>query len=262
LHNNGPFWVKGTLILDAPVVSPGALLLVSFTCSWILSRIYVCFLVLPFFFLGFARNCCVNCNWFDSFAFVPIHEHGSFFASFSNLHFSCCESRVLMEILLTVSMSLTSQLWITLTSKITRFRWGILLFLSNAFSFYNSKFFIWLAPFFFSLFPLVQTWISNNHGLLMQMKPNFHPEGHPFGDNKVSSNSKPITQLWHENGRCPEGTIPVRRTSKNDILRSSSIQQFGKKKPRSFPKPKPAKPLPDIISQSGHQVQLLLQCMQ
>jgi len=152
LHNNGPFWVKGTLILDAPVVSPGALLLVSFTCSWILSRIYVCFLVLPFFFLGFARNCCVNCNWFDSFAFVPIHEHGSFFASFSNLHFSCCESRVLMEILLTVSMSLTSQLWITLTSKITRFRWGILLFLSNAFSFYNSKFFIWLAPFFFLSF--------------------------------------------------------------------------------------------------------------
>jgi len=33
LHNNGTFWVKGTLILDAPVVSPGGLHLVSFTCS-------------------------------------------------------------------------------------------------------------------------------------------------------------------------------------------------------------------------------------
>jgi len=89
------------------------------------------------------------------------------------------------------------------------------------------------------------------------MKPNFHPEGHPFGESKVSSNSKPITQLWHQNGRCPEGTIPVRRTSKNDILRASSIQKFGKKKQRSFPQPKPAKPLPDLISQSGHQVLLL-----
>lgn len=88
----------------------------------------------------------------------------------------------------------------------------------------------------------------------MQMKPNFHPEGHPFGESKVSSNSKPITQLWHQNGRCPEGTIPVRRTKKDDMLRASSVQHFGKKKDRSFPQPKPAKPLPDIISQSGHQV--------
>ncbi|RZB66388.1 hypothetical protein D0Y65_042146 [Glycine soja] len=85
------------------------------------------------------------------------------------------------------------------------------------------------------------------------MKPNFHPEGHPFGESKVSSNSKPITQPWHQNGRCPDGTIPVRRTKKDDMLRASSVQHFGKKKDRSFPQPKPAKPLPDIISQSGHQ---------
>jgi len=85
---------------------------------------------------------------------MSIHEHNSFL-QVSNLHFCCCESRVPMEILLTVSTSLTSQLWITLTSKISRFRWRILLFLSTAFSFYNSKFFPWLAPFFF-LFPLLK----------------------------------------------------------------------------------------------------------
>ncbi|WVZ01002.1 hypothetical protein V8G54_027071 [Vigna mungo] len=90
-----------------------------------------------------------------------------------------------------------------------------------------------------------------NHKI--QMKPNFHPEGHPFGESKVSENSKPITQLWHQNGRCPKGTIPVRRTSKNDILRASSIQQFGKKKERSFPQPKPEKPLSDLSIQSGHE---------
>lgn len=88
------------------------------------------------------------------------------------------------------------------------------------------------------------------------MRPNFHPEGKTFGESKIkaSSNSKPITQLWHKNGRCSEGTIPIRRTKKDDILRASSVQKFGKKNQRSIPQPKPAKPLPDIITQSGHQV--------
>jgi hypothetical protein len=87
------------------------------------------------------------------------------------------------------------------------------------------------------------------------VRPNFHPEGKFFGESKVSSKSKPITQLWHKNGRCSEGTIPIRRTKKDDILRASSVQNFGKKKHKSTPQPKPAKPLPDIFSaQSGHQV--------
>ncbi|XP_004488588.1 protein neprosin-like [Cicer arietinum] len=92
-----------------------------------------------------------------------------------------------------------------------------------------------------------------NHKI--QVRPNFHPEGKTFGESKIkaSSNSKPITQLWHKNGRCSEGTIPIRRTKKDDILRASSVQKFGKKNQRSIPQPKPAKPLPDIITQSGHQ---------
>ncbi|XP_061353950.1 protein neprosin-like isoform X1 [Gastrolobium bilobum] len=87
----------------------------------------------------------------------------------------------------------------------------------------------------------------------IQITPNSHPEGRTFGESKVSSNSKPITQLWHQNGRCPEGSIPIRRTRKDDILRASSIQKFGKKNQRSFPQPRSAKPLPDLITQSGHQ---------
>lgn len=85
------------------------------------------------------------------------------------------------------------------------------------------------------------------------MRPNYHPEG-LFDENKVSAKPKerPITQLWHQNGRCPEGTIPMRRTKKDDVLRASSVKRFGRKKHRTVPQPRSADP--DLINQSGHQV--------
>ncbi|KAL7204147.1 hypothetical protein ACSBR2_017251 [Camellia fascicularis] len=94
-----------------------------------------------------------------------------------------------------------------------------------------------------------------NHTI--QMRPNYHPEG-LFDVNKVSipkSNegiSKPLTQLWHLNGKCPEGTIPIRRTKKEDVLRASSIKSFGKKQHRTIPEP-PRNAQPDLINQGGHQ---------
>ncbi|KAF3953080.1 hypothetical protein CMV_021439 [Castanea mollissima] len=58
-----------------------------------------------------------------------------------------------------------------------------------------------------------------NHTI--QMRPSFHPEGLSFDD--VSSKSESlITQLWHLNGRCPEGSIPIKRTKEEDLLRASS----------------------------------------
>ncbi|KAL6174918.1 hypothetical protein ACLB2K_051563 [Fragaria x ananassa] len=40
-------------------------------------------------------------------------------------------------------------------------------------------------------------------------------------------------QLWSESGEaCPEGTVPIRRTTEKDILRASSVQRFGRKLPR------------------------------
>lgn len=87
------------------------------------------------------------------------------------------------------------------------------------------------------------------------MKPSFHPEG-LFTEMKAPSKShkrsKPVTQLWQLNGRCPKGTVPIRRTKREDVLRANSISRFGKKKHRTFPQPKSADP--DLISQSGHQV--------
>ncbi|CAI9103271.1 OLC1v1001725C1 [Oldenlandia corymbosa var. corymbosa] len=85
------------------------------------------------------------------------------------------------------------------------------------------------------------------------MRPSYHPEG-IFGMSKTSNlkkKTRPNTQLWHSKGRCPEGTIPIRRVKQEDLLRASSIERFGKKKHKSFPKPRSASP--DLITQTGHQ---------
>lgn len=93
-----------------------------------------------------------------------------------------------------------------------------------------------------------------NHSI--QMVPSYHPEG-LFRDGKRVGKKEigpqQITQLWHKNGRCSHGTIPVRRTRKDDLLRASSIQSFGKKKHKTIPRPKYAAPEPDLINQNGHQ---------
>lgn len=89
----------------------------------------------------------------------------------------------------------------------------------------------------------------------IQMRPTFHPEG-LFDESKVSSNagkkkSSDLSQLWHLNGRCPEDTIPIRRTKRDDILRASSFKRYGRKKHRTIPQPKSADP--DLVNQNGHQ---------
>ena len=93
------------------------------------------------------------------------------------------------------------------------------------------------------------------------MRPNYHPEG-LFDESKVKVGSKPkprsqpITQLWHSYGKCPHGTIPIRRTKEEDVLRASSVKRYGRKKHRSFAKPR--SPDPDLVNQSGHQVIILI----
>jgi hypothetical protein len=58
-------------------------------------------------------------------------------------------------------------------------------------------------------------------------------------------------RVWHLNGRCPEGTVPIRRIKEEDVLRASSVESFGKKNHPSIPKPKSA----DVQnSLPGHEV--------
>ncbi|KAL6856153.1 hypothetical protein ACP4OV_018955 [Aristida adscensionis] len=89
-----------------------------------------------------------------------------------------------------------------------------------------------------------------NHTI--QIRPAYHPEG-LYDESKVSSqqNAQPIVQMWHQNGKCPENTIPIRRTKKEDVLRASSIRRYGKKRHRSAPNPMSVDP--DMLNESGHQ---------
>ncbi|KAG6608393.1 hypothetical protein SDJN03_01735, partial [Cucurbita argyrosperma subsp. sororia] len=40
-----------------------------------------------------------------------------------------------------------------------------------------------------------------------------------------------LFQVWQKSGRCPKGTIPIRRVRKEDLLRANSFKNFGKKFP-------------------------------
>ncbi|RWR72564.1 hypothetical protein CKAN_00079500 [Cinnamomum micranthum f. kanehirae] len=51
----------------------------------------------------------------------------------------------------------------------------------------------------------------------IKMRPSFYD-----GNKKMSSLEPPLEQLWHKSGSCPEGTIPIRRTRKEDLLRDIS----------------------------------------
>lgn len=86
------------------------------------------------------------------------------------------------------------------------------------------------------------------------MRPSFHPEGQGrlYDQNEAASDQK-MLQLWHQSGRCPANTVPIRRTRKDDMLRASSINKYGRKKHKSTPNPLSVDP--DLLNESGHQVQ-------
>ncbi|KAL8262496.1 hypothetical protein R6Q59_023845 [Mikania micrantha] len=78
--------------------------------------------------------------------------------------------------------------------------------------------------------------ILKNHTVI-KMRPSYYPDW--IKDENINMNSsketsltsppkkhKSITQLWHSNGKCPKGTIPIRRTNKEDMLRASSLKSY------------------------------------
>ncbi|KAL6007091.1 hypothetical protein ACLOJK_032587 [Asimina triloba] len=63
---------------------------------------------------------------------------------------------------------------------------------------------------------------------LVLMEPPERPSGH-----RRSRFEPESFQLWRISGEsCPEGTIPVRRTTEKDILRATSVSAFGRKERR------------------------------
>jgi hypothetical protein len=89
------------------------------------------------------------------------------------------------------------------------------------------------------------------------MRPAYHPEGLYDDESKVASqhNTQRIVQMWHRNGKCPENTVPIRRTKKEDVMRASSVRRYGKKRLRSAVNPMSVDP--DMLNESSHQVLLL-----
>ncbi|XP_058763428.1 protein neprosin-like [Vicia villosa] len=69
-----------------------------------------------------------------------------------------------------------------------------------------------------------------DHPLLKGQKPLDPPEI-PKGDNQKGNFSKGF-QLWSLSGEsCPDETIPIRRTTEQDLIRASSDSRFGRKFP-------------------------------
>lgn len=59
-------------------------------------------------------------------------------------------------------------------------------------------------------------------------------------------------QMWHRNGtRCPKGTVPIRRSTVDDVLRAKSTFHFGKKQ-RRIPLTR-STDSPDVVSGNGHE---------
>ncbi|KMT17958.1 hypothetical protein BVRB_2g033060 [Beta vulgaris subsp. vulgaris] len=66
-----------------------------------------------------------------------------------------------------------------------------------------------------------------NHTI--QMRPNYIPDQDTM-DIKNKSSSRTTLQIWRKNGSCPQGTIPIRRVRKKDLLRFKNLETFSSKK--------------------------------
>ncbi|OMO67550.1 hypothetical protein COLO4_30108 [Corchorus olitorius] len=68
-----------------------------------------------------------------------------------------------------------------------------------------------------------------DHPKLRGQKPLDPPE-RPKDHNHTETVTESF-QLWTDSGEsCPEGTVPIRRTTKKDILRASSVRRFGRRR--------------------------------
>ncbi|KAK8698569.1 hypothetical protein V6N13_114681 [Hibiscus sabdariffa] len=68
--------------------------------------------------------------------------------------------------------------------------------------------------------------VLKNH--VIQMKPSFKLKEEKLGTTSLSSKLV-VSQTWQKSGSCPDGTVPIRRIQRKDLLRVKSIGRFGKK---------------------------------
>ncbi|KAK3206488.1 hypothetical protein Dsin_020534 [Dipteronia sinensis] len=83
-----------------------------------------------------------------------------------------------------------------------------------------------------------------NHKI--QLRPSFDLPTEKL-DTRNESSQPVILQTWQKSGSCPEGTVPIRRIRKQDLLRAASLEQFGRKPP-NIPSASNKKDIKNIIS--------------
>lgn len=84
----------------------------------------------------------------------------------------------------------------------------------------------------------------------VQMQPPELPEVlKGTGMSQLSQNSVhfKLPQLWHQAGKCPAGTVPIRRASESDLLRAKKARQYGRKSYRPLPHVR------NTLNENGHQ---------
>ncbi|XP_048444521.1 uncharacterized protein LOC103929668 [Pyrus x bretschneideri] len=52
--------------------------------------------------------------------------------------------------------------------------------------------------------------------------------------NDHNSSQQLLSQIWQRSGSCPDGTIPIRRIQRRDLLRATGLEHFGKKPANSY----------------------------
>lgn len=70
-----------------------------------------------------------------------------------------------------------------------------------------------------------------NHKI--QMKPNFSFSHETSSTKNESSSPATLFQTWQKSGSCPEGTIPIRRIRRRELLRAHSIEHLGREGPKT-----------------------------
>ncbi|PKU66274.1 uncharacterized protein LOC110111056 [Dendrobium catenatum] len=98
--------------------------------------------------------------------------------------------------------------------------------------------------------------LLKNH--MIQRLPSKRPRF--YGERLISNSTitKQAWQNWHHVGHCPKGTIPIRRSSINDVLRAKSLYHYGKKRRRQWPPTTTSTTTrspnaPDVVSGNGHE---------
>ncbi|KAH9623632.1 hypothetical protein KSS87_020520 [Heliosperma pusillum] len=85
----------------------------------------------------------------------------------------------------------------------------------------------------------------------LKMKINEEKDG--SSKNNKDGSKEIDWQMWHMNGtRCPKGTVPIRRSTVQDVLRAKSLYDFGRKPPRSLPLTNRID-APDGVNGNGHE---------